>query len=472
MNNKTSYLKAKNLFNDPRIKAAKKLIQDTLEDHKAQLIFGVEPTDELKDFYQSQLDAFSEIRGGKLFYPYIGSGFGSGPLVELMDGSVKYDMISGIGPHYWGHSHTEIISIALEAAISDTVMQGHLQQNIEALEYSSLLKESSGLDHCFLSSSGAMANENAMKIAFQKHFPATRILAFEHCFMGRSLVLSQITDKPSFREGLPMNIHVDYVPFFKEEKPEESTRQAVQILKNFIARYPRQHAMMCFEMVQGEGGFHVGDTQFFRALMEVCHSNHIAVIVDEIQTFGRTSNLFAYQYFKVDDLVDIVTIGKLAQVCATLFRSQYKPKPGLLSQTFTSSTIALKAGHYIVQQLLDRHFFGIEGKIAKVYEYFVQHFIQIKSRNPHLIHGPYGIGAMIVFTPFDGESSRVVSFLQKLFHAGVIAFSAGSNPMRVRFLPPVGALSFNDIDQVCKIVEDVLTKCDQEFQALKHQSES
>ena len=76
-----------------------------------------------------------------------------------------------------------------------------------------------------------MANENALKIAFQKNAPATRLLAFDRCFAGRSLIFSQVTDKPVFREGLPLNQAVDYIPFYDPERPEESTREAVLALK-------------------------------------------------------------------------------------------------------------------------------------------------------------------------------------------------------------------------------------------------
>ena len=123
-------------------------------------------------------------------------------------------------------------------------MQGNLQQNGDSVEICRLLVQASKLDHCFLSTSGATANENGLKVAFQKKHPAWRILAFDHCFAGRSLVGSQITDRPAYREGLPLNYFVDYVPFFDVNRPEESTKQAVQVLKSHIARYPKQHAVM------------------------------------------------------------------------------------------------------------------------------------------------------------------------------------------------------------------------------------
>jgi 4-aminobutyrate aminotransferase-like enzyme len=451
-------LAATSFKQDPRIQEAKRLIQETLRAHQQKLNTIRPPQQALVQSYQQTLEAFSQIRGGTLYFPYLGSGWGHGPLVELLDGSVKYDMISGIGPHFWGHSHPALIEVAIEAALSDVIMQGHLQQNQDALLLSQQLVNASGLDHCFLSSSGVMANENALKIAFQKKFPAHRVLAFEHCFMGRTLALSQITDKPAYREGLPHFLNVDYVPFYRAEAPEESTKHAVAILKHHLARYPRQHAVMCFELVQGEAGFHIGSKEFFMALMQVLKEHEIAIMIDEVQTFGRTPQLFAYQYFQLDDYVDLVSIGKLSQVCATLFRSKDKPKPGLLSQTFTSSTTALQTSHWIVQHLLADHYFGPHGKIVTLHDAFETHFKRLEARWPDRIHGPYGIGAMIAFTPFGGENQRVVRFVQELFHAGVIAFVAGTHPTRVRFLIPAGAMTQEDVDAVMLIVEELLTK--------------
>ena len=48
-------------------------------------------------------------------------------------------MISGIGVHYLGHSHPALIAAGVDAALRDTVMQGNLQQNTEALSLSRLL---------------------------------------------------------------------------------------------------------------------------------------------------------------------------------------------------------------------------------------------------------------------------------------------------------------------------------------------
>lgn len=441
---------------DPRIAVHVQKLVEVLIEHQKKISGVKSPISDKKIRYDELIQAFSLIRGANLYYPYLGSGIGNGSLVELLDGSVKYDMISGIGVHYFGHSHPELAAIAITAGLSDTIMQGNLQQNADSLELSELLTNASKLPHCFLSTSGVMANENALKIAFQKNAPASRILAFDHCFAGRTLTFSQVTDKPAFRQGLPLNVPVDYIPYYDAERPEESTKQAVAALKKILFRYPKSYALMIFELVQGEGGFYYGSRDFFKALMEILKEEKIAIFADEIQTFGRTSELFAYQHFDLDEYVDISAIGKLSLCCATFFTEEYQPKPALLSQTFTSSTACIRAGKWIIQKLLDGGYYGRHGRVNEIQNRFHKHLSELHNEYPDLIRGPFGIGGMVAFTPFDGEQSKVVAFVQKLFDEGVITFIAGSNPTRVRMLVPVGVITDEEIDQVMAIIKQVL----------------
>lgn len=434
------------LYNDPRYLEAKKLIFAALRDAQKDITKVLPPRAELNTSYAELLDSFARVRGFPLYYPYIGSGIGNGPFVELKDGSIKFDLISGIGAHYFGHSHPDILLASIDGAVSDTIMQGNLQQNFDALELTSLLCSLSGFDHCFLSTSGAMACENALKIAFQKKQPKSRILAFENCFAGRTLALSQITDKPQFREGLPSTVSVDYVPFCNSET-------TIKNLKSHIARYPKQHAVMCLELVQGEGGFWVGSEPIFKEIIEILRANDIAVWIDEVQTFARTQELFAFQHFHLQGLSDIVTIGKAAQVCATLYTKEICPKPGLLSQTFTASASAIHASKQIIDHAMSAGFFGPGGKIAKQHEAFTGGLRNLG------IAGPYGIGSMIGCTLFDGDETKTKHFLQKLFKNGIIAFPAGSNPTRVRFLLPVGAFELSHVEPVMNIIEKTAREC-------------
>jgi len=449
------------LLHDPRIAQAKQLLLSALSDHQRPLTAPRPASLHLKQSYSQSLTRFAELRGGPLYYPYLASGIGRGPLVELADGSVKYDMITGIGVHYLGHSHPALLESSIDAALADTIMQGNLQQHAASLDVSQALvdfatQNGAALKHAFLTTSGAMANENALKLVLSKKSPASRILAFEHTFAGRSFVLSQITDKPAYRAGLPTVVNVDYVPFFDHVRPKESTQLAVSILKAHLARYPRQHAVMWMELVLGEGGYYAGDRDFFLALLEVLKCHNVAVGFDEIQTFGRTSHPFAYQHFGLDRYADVATVGKLTQICATLFSDELKPLPGLISQTFTGATSSLLAARTILNQLKTGDFFGPQGRIMRLRNRFVSKLQDIATRHPGWVNGPFGLGGMIAFTPFNGDEPTVKRFLTTLFDLGVVAFSAGGNPYRTRFLMPPAAIADEDIDAVCAIVERAL----------------
>lgn len=457
---------ADGFFNDPRLTDAKKLIEEALKEHSSKITKVRPGHPELKESYESLLQKIAEYRGGALFYKYLGSGIGNGPLVELADGSVKYDFITGIGVHYMGHSHPGVVSAQINGAISNTVMNGHLQQNVDTASLLELLskeacKYGAGVKNVFLSTSGAMANENAFKIIFQKRSPATRFFAFEKCFAGRTLGMAWVTDKAAYRQGLPKTIDVDYIPFYCETDHQGSIELAVKAMKKQITRFPGQHAGFIMEVIQGENGSWVGNTQYFEALIKECKENNISVFIDEVQSFARTTELFAFQHFKLDKLVDVVSIGKNSQVCATLFTDDHKPKPGLMSQTFTGSSAQISAAHYVVKSIVEGNYLGQEGKIQKLHKRFKENLEKISEKNPDKLKGPYGTGAMVAMTVFNGDEPKSKAFTVKLFENGVLSFMASGHPnTRVRFLMPVMATEEKHIDDVCEIIEKTLGEID------------
>ncbi len=444
--------RAEKLFKDPRIVEGKRLILEALKDHTSQ-IQGIE-TPSLHD--ESEITAFNALRGAHLYYPLLGSGIGNGALVELEDGSVKYDLITGIGVHIFGHSHPKVVEASLDASLRDIVMQGNLHQNVESYHLTKKLSEIAGLPHCFLTTSGVMANENAVKLAFQKNAPANRILAFDRCFAGRSLTFSQVTDKPAYRDGLPLNLQVDYIPYFDPDHAEESIHNAQAALLHAIQRYPKSHAIMMFELIQGEAGFWQAPKEFFEPLMKICKEHHIAVFADEVQTFARTTHFFIYQRLGLQSYIDIAAIGKLTQLAATFFTEEYKPRPLLLSQTFTGSTSSIFACQAILDLLSNGNFYGEKGRMKEIETRFHQHLARMEKQG--LVKGSFGLGSMVAFTPLDGSPDTAAKCAKALFANGVIGFVAGSHPTRIRFLVPALVIKDEEIDASMKIVEEMLQK--------------
>lgn len=444
------------LLKDPDYKKGKSLLLQSLK-KQTEHLNKVRPAQKSKKVvYEKALKELGKKRGSATFYPYIGSGLGNGPFVELGDGSVKYDMICGIGAHF-GHNHPVVVDACIDAALTNTVMQGHLQQNADSLKLMKTLCRLSKKDHCFLSTSGAMACENALKIAFHNKHPAQRIFAFSQCFMGRTTTLSQITDKPQYRQGLPRNLHVTHLPFYDPKKPKDT--QALDMIRENLARHPGEYAACVFELVQGEAGFKCAPPHFFIPLMEELKAAGVLNIIDEVQTFARTGEAFAYQLLGLESYVDIVTIGKLAQVCATLYNKKFQPGPGLLSQTYTASTTCIRSCQAILDFMQKEKYFGPQGKVNRLHKAFVKEFKRLSKAHPKSIEGPFGIGGMCTFTAFGGDVNLTKKLLHKLFDMGVICFIAGVSPIRIRFLLPLGSISEQDIRAVSDLVEKAIIFC-------------
>jgi 4-aminobutyrate aminotransferase-like enzyme len=443
--------------------------------HRSAKITAVRgPLDGYKACYDEMMKRAGEVRGRGLLYPYIGSGIGNGALVELADGSVKWDMICGIGVHFFGHSDPDLIAASLRGSLDDTLKQGNLQSTWEPYTFCETLvneaRKNSRLRYAFASTSGVIANENALKVCYQKHAPASRVIAFRDCFMGRTVTMSQIGDAPAYRVGIPLTTPVDYMPFFDPVEAQRVGKAAyiegaVRRLREYIDRYPGQHACFIFELVQGEGGFNVGDRDFFKALMTVCKENSIAVWDDEIQTFGRLPRMFAYEMFDLGDFIDVFTVGKMTQACATLYTEEYNPGPGLLSGTFLGEGVSFRVGQRVIERLRDGDFYGDNGRIASHFGLFRQQVKALAAKHPEwfpdvpeLPDIVDGVGGMMRFTPFGGNKDRIVKACRTIYDEGVVLFYCGHGPYHLRVLPPLGVLREQDWPEVFACIERGLSR--------------
>ncbi|MFN9437615.1 MAG: aminotransferase class III-fold pyridoxal phosphate-dependent enzyme [Planctomycetota bacterium] len=449
------------LIGDPRVAQARALLGAALEEQRAKIDSIRPPVPELIESYRAKLSRLTNARGGATYFPYLSSGLGNGPFVQLGDGSVKLDFIVGIGVHGMGHSDSRMLQATIDASLEDTVMQGNLQHDESSLLMCEKLielarRQGAKLDHCLLSTSGAMANENSLKIAFHYRAPASRVICIDKCFAGRTLALAALTDRPAYRSGLPATLDVDYITMFHPRDPEGTTRSALEGLHRLLDRYPGQHACLWLELVAGEGGYYPGTAEYFQGLCRACRERGVLIIFDEVQTFSRLSRPFAFQHFGLDEFADIVTLGKITQVCATLYGTALKPKGPILSQTFTASTASIRCGLAVLDHLDAQGCFGDHGWNMRRHRYFRSRLEAIAAKHPGRLSGPHGEGMMIAFTPGDGSEETAKKVLGRLYDEGLMGFVAGSNPTRLRFLPPPGVTEESHIDLACDCIERVI----------------
>lgn len=419
------------LLDSPRVReAAQALVRVVAEEARERSL--------TPKAYARAVRQLERLRGRPLIYPALIGNTGRGARVVLADGTTKLDFIGGIGVYGLGHGDPDLLETAVVAAAGDTVFQGHLMPGPEYLRLSRSLLRHAGprFKHAWLSVSGAMANENALKLIFQKHSPADRVIVFERGFAGRTLALAELTDKPAFREGLPLRGNVLQIPFYDPGDPD-STAHSLAALDAHLTRYPGRVAAMLFELVQGEGGIQTAPREFFAALMQRCREVGIAVWVDEVQTFARTGELFGFQSFDLADSVDVVTVGKLLQGSAVIFTRPYNPRPGLIAGTYAGSTVGMAVGARLIERLESEGYLGPDGRTAVLGRRVERRFDSLRKRLPRAVGPRSGIGAMHAFVAFDGSAPVAGAVVRAAFEEGLLVFTAGVNPTKVRLLLPL-----------------------------------
>jgi 4-aminobutyrate aminotransferase-like enzyme len=404
---------------------------------------------------KSWIDRLGQVRGRPLAYPYVGTGAGKGVYVELEDGSVKMDLINGIGIHLMGHSHPRVMAATIRGALSDIVNQGNLQPNREygvfLEKLTALAGKRSRLKYGWLSTCGTMANESALKITRQKHSPARMVLSFKNAFAGRSTMMAELTDNPAYRVGLPEYHEMLRIPFYDKRDPQ-SAEKSLRMMKEHVAKHEKNISVFVFEPMLGEGGYQAAPREFFLPMLDFCKEQKIAIWADEVQTFSRTGELFAFETLDIGQYIDLCTIAKTAQVGATLYTEEYNPQPGLIAGTFSGASAALSAGIEVLD-MMQEGFLGPQGRIMQIHGRFIS---MLNELNETTCKGKLtdagGMGLMIAVTPYDGKKEQVDALLKRLFANGIVAFSCGKDPVRVRFLIPA-IIQDSDIDVAKKIIE-------------------
>lgn len=416
------------------------------------------PQSHLSGKSKQKIEKIGALRGRPLYHNYIGTGAGRGPYVELEDGSIKLDLINGIGIHIMGHGHPRVMKAAIRGALSDVVMQGNIQPNNEYLNLTEKLVQIAGrksrLKHAWFSTCGTMANENALKMARQKNSPAKLIFAMKNSFAGRSTMMAEVTDNPAYKQGLPDYNEVLRIPNFDKKDPQ-SGEKALRAMQEQYAANEKNISCFVFEPMLGEGGFVPTPREFFLPMLEFCKQHKIAIWADEVQTFARTGEFFAFETMDLGQYVDLVTIAKTVQLGATLYTEEYNPKPGLMAGTFSGGSSAMTAGLEIIN-MLEEGFLGPNGRINQIHNRFVDELNKLNvSTCRGLVKDAGGMGLMIAFTPFEGKKEQTEALIKKLFNNGLIAFSCGKDPVRIRFLVPA-IIENQDIDLAIQIVEKTI----------------
>jgi L-lysine 6-transaminase len=195
------------------------------------------------------------------------------------------------------------------------------------------------LPHAFFVAGGALAVENAMKVAMdwkvQKNFEkgytyekGTRILHFREAFHGRSGYTMSVTNTDptkvkyfaKFDWPRVLNPKLRF-PLDEASLADVAKAEALSLrqIERAFREYKDEIAAVIIEPIQGEGGDNHFRTVYMEQLRRLCDENEALLIYDEVQMgMGATGKFWAHQHFGPNARPDIISFGKKMQVCGIL----------------------------------------------------------------------------------------------------------------------------------------------------------
>lgn len=214
-------------------------------------------------------------------------------------GTRYLDWLQGWAVNALGHC-PPLITQALQAQSTQLLTPSPAVYNLPSMELAARLCELSGFSQAFFGSTGAEANEGAIKLARKwgrvNRAGAHEIITFENGFHGRNLATMAASGKAGWDLLFPPQM-----PGFAKARLND--------IDSVLGAINERTVAIMLEPIQGEAGVRPATPAFLQALRQLCDERGLLLIFDEVQTgCGRLGELFAFQKYGVTP--DILTLGK------------------------------------------------------------------------------------------------------------------------------------------------------------------
>jgi acetylornithine/N-succinyldiaminopimelate aminotransferase len=358
---------------------------------------------------------------------------GQGSWLTDEAGKRHLDLVQGWAVNSLGHSPA-LITQALLQQSQRLLNPSPAYFNRPLLDLAARLVGLSCFDRVFLASSGAEANEGAVKLARRwaslHRGGAHEIVGFDGAFHGRTLAMMSASGKPGWGEIYPP------MPtgFLKARYNDiASVERAIT---------PRTAAVM-IELVQGEAGVVVADRGFVRELRALTAERGVLLIVDEVQTgIGRCGSAFAHELYDIEP--DVMTLAKglgggvplaalLCKEALNCFR------PGDQGGTFCGNPLMAAVGLAVVDEVCRPAFLaGVRERAAQL-----SAGLQAVVRDHGLV-GERGLGLLRALELPADVAPQVVAAAQALEPVGLLLNAP--RPHLIRLMPALN-IGAADVDE-------------------------
>lgn len=332
------------------------------------------------------------------------------------------------------------------------------------------------LPHLFFVEGGALAVENALKVAFdwksRRNEAAgrspelgTKVLHLTHAFHGRSGYTMSLTNTdPNKTARFPKfdwpRIDVPGVRFPLDEhlaEIEAAERRALEQARAAFEAHPHDIACFIAEPIQSEGGDNHMRAEFLQAMQRLCHEYDALFVLDEVQTgVGLTGTPWAYQQLGLAP--DVVAFAKKAQVGGVMGGRRVDEVPD--NAFAVSSRLNSTWGGGLVDMVRSRRVLEIierDGLIARAAELggqLVASLRDLERSHPDLVANARGRGLMCAFdAPATATRDEILRRLRD--EERTLCLPCGTRSIRFR---PALSVTAQELDTATAALDRVLTR--------------
>ena len=325
--------------------------------------------------------------------------------------------------------------------------------------------------HSFYVEGGALAIENALKVAFdwkvKKNFSkgytiekGHKILHFNQAFHGRSGYTMSLTNTDPNKTALYPKfdwprVSNPYIVFPIQKNLEdliERENKSIREIKQAFVNNPDDIAAIIIEPIQGEGGDNHFRPEFLQQLREIANEEDALLIFDEVQTgVGLTGTMWAHEQLGVKP--DILAFGKKMQVCGILATNRVDEVPdnvfrvsSRINSTWGGSlTDMVRATRYL--EIIQED--NILENVKNTGNALQARLHEIQQEFPMIISNCRGRGLFSAFDFPDPEIRK--KFLHNCYDRGLIILACGEKSVRFR---PALTLQIKELEAGMNIIRD------------------
>ncbi|MFE3545045.1 L-lysine 6-transaminase [Nocardia sp. NPDC059177] len=399
-------------------------------------------------------------------------------LIDERDGTAYLDMFGFFASNALGMNHPVLAADErFRAELATAALNKPSNSDIYTVEMARFVQTFARvigdprLPHLFFIDGGALAVENALKVAFdwksrhnELHGRApelgTKVLHLTGAFHGRSGYTLSLTNTDPIKTARFPKFdwpRIDTPHTFAG--PDIAALEARSLSQAEQAFAEHRHDIACFiaEPIQGEGGDRHLRPQFLGAMQRLCHANDALFVLDEVQTgVGMTGTTWAYQQLGVEP--DVVAFGKKTQVCGIMAGGRVDE---ITDNVFrVSSRLNSTWGGNLTDMVRTRRIlevleqYRVIQRVGPLGAFLLDQLGQLAAAHPDKVSEVRGRGLMCAITLATTDlRDRVVTALRERQHVLLL----GGGERGIRFRPPL-TVTEEELARAVDALDAVLTR--------------